>query len=141
MRLLSQLFKAGVRANRYARREKARIEYFNWRWNKLRNIHQLLVKDMLQPLEPFLNKMSSNEYIKLKEYIQDMDDWRDEINSHINDATQNHLSRYATAIKKVAMKSMKLCKKYRVYSDIQSIEYVASEKALYLNGKKHYTFT
>ena len=69
-----------------------------------------------------------------------MDDWRDEINSHINDARQNHLSRYATAIKKVAMKSMKLCQKYQVYSDIDSVEYVASEKAIYLNGKKHYTF-
>ena len=141
MGLLSQLFKAGVRANRYARREKARIEYFNWRWQKLMGIHQLVVKDFLQPLEPFLDKMSRNEYIKLNEYIQDMDDWRDEINRRINDATQNHLSRYATAIKKVAMKSIKLCKKYRLYSDIQSIKYVASEKALYLNGKKHYTFT
>ena len=141
MGLLSQLFKAGVRANRYARREKARIEYFNRRWQKLRDIHQLVVKDFLQPLEPLLDKMSRNEYMKLNEYIQDMNDWRDEINRHINNATQNHLSRYATAIKKVAMKSIKLCKKYRAYSDIQSIEYVASEKALYLNGKKHYTFT
>ena len=98
----------------------------------------MIVKDFLQPLEPFLNKMTTNEYIKLKEYIQDMDDWHDEINRHINDATQNHLSRYATAIKRVAMKSKKLCQKYRVYSDIQPIEYVPSEKALYLNGKKHY---
>lgn len=141
MGLLTQLFKAGVRANRYAQREKARIGVFNRRWQKLRDIHQLVVKDFLQPLEPFWDKMSGKEYIKLNEYIQDMNDWRDEINRHINNATQNHLSRYGTAIKKVAMKSIKLCKKYRVYSDIQSIEYVASEKALYLNGKKHYTFT
>ena len=141
MGLLSQLSKAWVRANRYARREKARIEYFNRRWHKLRDIQQLVVKDFLQPLEPFLDKMTRNEYIKLNEYRQDMNAWCDEINRHINDATQNHLSRYATAIKKVAMKSIKLCKKYRVYLNIQSIEYVASEKALYLNGKKHYTFT
>lgn len=140
MGLLSQLFKDRVSENRFSQAEKARMEYFNLRWQILWDIHQSVVKDFLQPLEPLWNKMSRNEYLKLNGYIQDMNDWRDEINRHINNATQSHLSRYATAIKKAAMQSMQLCQKYGVYPDIQSIEYVASEKTLYLNGKKYYTF-
>jgi hypothetical protein len=141
MGLLSQLFKARVSATQYSKTEKVRVENFNRRWKKLWNIHQSVVKDFLQPLEPLWDKMSRNEYLKLNGYIQDMNDWRNEINRHINNATQSHLSRYATAIKKTAMKSMELCQKYGVYPDIQSIEYVASEKTLYLNGKKYYMFT
>lgn len=141
MGLLSQLFKAKVSATQYSQTEKVRVEYFNRRWQKLWNIHQSVVKEFLQPLEPLWNKMSRNEYLKLNRYIQDMNDWRDEINRNINNATQSHLSHYATAIKKTAVKSMKLCQKYGVYPDIQSIEYVAGEKTLYLNGKKYYMFT
>jgi len=140
MGLLYQLFKIGVRAHRYEQRQKARINRFNSRWHKLRSIHNSVIEDFVHPLEPVLKERSVNEYIKLSEYIRDMTDWHDEINSHINDATQNNLSRYATAIKKVAIKSMKLCKKYEVYSDIESIEYIAKEKTLYMNGRKHYTF-
>lgn len=140
MGLLMQLFKSGVKSYRYAKREKSRIAYFNWRWEHLNEIRERVIDDFVIPLEPFIDCMTSNEHIKLNEYIQEMNDWYEEINRHINDATQNNLSRYATTIKKVAMKSIKLCKKYNVYTDIYSIEYVANEKALYLNEEKHYTF-
>ena len=140
MGLLSQLFKAGVSANRYTRRENDRIEYFNLRWHKLRDIHDLVVKDFLQPLEPFLGELTYNEYTKFNEYVEDMDEWRSVINENINNARQNHLSRYATSIKKAAMKSIKLCKKYGVYSDIHSVEYDGSRKMLMLNGKDRYCF-
>ena len=71
MGLLLQLFKAGVRANRYARREKDRVEYFNRRWHHLNDIHKLVIKDFLQPIHPFMEKMTNYEYMKLNEYIQD----------------------------------------------------------------------
>ena len=140
MGLLSQFVKALVRESQYAHREKASIEYFNLRWQQLTDIHQLVVKDFLQPLEPFSGDLTYNEYAKLNEYVKDMDEWRSVINTNINNARQNHLSRYATAIKKAAMKSIKLCKKYGVYSDIHSVEYDGSKKMLMLNGKDHYCF-
>jgi hypothetical protein len=141
MGLLSQLVRAGIRAHHDVRRAKARIEYFNWRWHKLVNIHQLVVNDFLKPLQPVSANMSATEYAKLTQYTRRMDYWHEEINQNINQATQKHLSQYATSIKNVAMTSMKLCKKYGVYSDIESLEYVSTEKTIYLNGEQHYTFT
>jgi len=129
-----------VRGLRRARKDKARIENFNSRWEHLTEIHRLTTKDFIEPLEPYASNMKSTEYLKFQELINDMNEWYNEINSNINQAKQSHLSRYATSIKKVAIRSIKLCKKYKVYPDIESVNYVASEKALYLNGNKHYTF-
>ncbi|MDZ7759473.1 MAG: hypothetical protein U5L00_04355 [Desulfovermiculus sp.] len=140
MGLLAQLFKTGVKSYHYANRKESRIEYFNWRWEHLNEIHQLVLDDFVIPLEPFLDNMTNNECIKLEKYVQKMSDWQNDIIRNINEANQNHLSSYATAIKKVAMKSMMLCKKYCVYSDIETVKYISSETAIYLNDEKHYTF-
>ena len=70
-----------------------------------------------------------------------MNYWYNYINKNIRYANQNDLSRYATAIKKVAMKAIKLCKKYGACKNIQSVEYVAVEKTIYVNGKKRYIFS
>jgi len=67
MGLLTQLFKSGVKSYRYAKREELRIAYFNWRWQHLNGVRQLVLDDFVIPLELFLDSMTTNEYAKLNQ--------------------------------------------------------------------------
>jgi len=122
----------------YVRRENARIDYFNWRWDKLVHIQMLIAQDFIDPLAAVASQLKACEEEQLAEYIEDMMAWHSSIAQHINDARQNHLSRYATACKKTAMTAIRLCKKYGVYTDIESVEYDAERKMIILNGQDHY---
>lgn len=137
----ASLFAKGIlREINYVRAQNARIDRFNAWWHGLNEIHRLVVQDFVEPLNDVTAQMTSNEYTYLTTYIQEMNSWHDEINAHINDARMNHLSRYATAIKRTAVKSMKLCQKYKVYGDIQSVTYDATRKMILLNGRDQYCF-
>jgi len=142
MRFLKSLIRAGVNtainAQQQARREQLRVAEFNDKWNRLVHFHNLVIKNFCTPLEPYFERMTEKEVMKLLEYIEDMDDWYDQINDLIDYATKGDLARYGTSIKKAALKSMNLCKKYSVYSDMHVIEYVADEKTIYLNGNRYY---
>lgn len=121
-----------------ANREDARVERFNEKWQRLNQIVDYVNGDFIGPLDRVADQMTEKELQKLQEYIADMSDWHHSINAHINEARQNHLSRYATAIKKTALKAMKLCQKYDVYTDIASVEYDGQRKMVLLNGVDQY---
>ena len=147
MGFLAKLFFAGIRDYRYAKRrrervqrEKEKVARFNERWQKLNHIYISVPKNFLVPLEPLQERLTNNELTKLYEYLVEMKWWRTHISNNINSARQSDLSRYAVCLKQVAIKSMKLCKKYGVRSDIQTIEYIAKKKILYLNGRKYCSF-
>lgn len=127
-------------AIREAKRAKARVDKFNARWHRLTHIHRLVTNEFVEPLNVNFSKLTVSEQNAINNYVGEMNEWFNAIRGNINNSGLKHLSRYATAIKKTAMKSMIICKKYGIYSDIVSVEYDASRKVLLLNGRDHYCF-
>lgn len=121
-----------------AEREAARVGRFNERWQRLLQIEDFVQTDFVSPLDDVMDRMTVNEYSKLCDYVVEMTNWSTAINDAINDARQQHLSRYATAIKRTTLKALGLCKKYKVYDDIETYEYVAQRKVIVLNGRDLY---
>jgi hypothetical protein len=82
--------------------------------------------------------MEPSERGRLLACMQEMEQLRNANNKDVNGCRQNHLSRYATTIKKLALEAISLCKKYGVYDDIEKFDYDASKKAITLNGHDIY---
>ena len=58
---------------------------------------------------------------------------------HVTEINEQHLKNYAVAVRKVAIGAMKLCQKYGIYSDIQTVTYDSRRKMIMLNGNDHYS--
>ena len=121
-----------------AEREADRIRKFNERWKRLTTIHEYLLNDFVRPLDSASERLTVSEYSKFVEYLEEVSSWNNAISSSIDDANQNHLTRYSTSIRKLAMKAIRLCQKYDVYGDIEAIEYVAKQKTIVFNGEALY---
>jgi hypothetical protein len=121
-----------------AERTAARIGRFNERWHRLTTIHDYVRNELLTPLDTASAKFTPLERGRLIGYASAMGEWFNAINSNVSNARQNHLSRYATAIKITAMRAIGLCKKYGVYNDITSYHYDARRKCVMLNGQELY---
>ncbi|MBL7004565.1 MAG: hypothetical protein ISR69_11120 [Gammaproteobacteria bacterium] len=124
-----------IQNQRYKMQSQAAVEKFNERWDRLGDIRNKILKNFIDGLT-----VNEAEYKKLNSLVESMNYLNDSINQNINDSNNSHLSKYATAIKRVAMLSIKLCIKYRIYSDINAIEYNAKEKVVYVNNEEFYYF-
>ncbi len=122
---------------RYRAQSQAAVERFNERWNRLTDIQNKVANAFVDEV---IEDINAKELEKLMSHINEMQFWNKEINENIDIAKNSHLSKYATRIKNVALMSIKLCKKYKKYSDIETVEYIAKEKMLYLNGEEFYYF-
>ena len=78
---------------------------------------------------------------KIDEYLDSFKKRQDH-NSHINEtidtATNRDLGRYATSIKNVALVTLGLCKKYRVFNDVDTYGYDSRKKMIQINGEDFY---
>jgi len=113
----------------------AAIERFNERLVRLRNIQNIIATEFVDEV---IEELHGKEAQKILSYIDEMQFWNNEIEENIEIANNSYLSKYATRIKNVALYSIKLCKKYNKYTDIETIEYIAKEKMIYLNGNEYY---
>jgi len=121
-----------------AERDAARLGRFNERWQRLTKTHASIIDDFVTPLDSVIDRMTALEHARLVDCTSAMWDWYHTINNSVNDARPNHLSHYATSIKKTAMKALSLCKKYDVRDDIASHAYDAARKMIVLNGQDRF---
>ena len=79
------------------------------------------------------DSLTKKENDTLVERLEEMRAWVEAISEDIDIATNAHLSKYATRIKSVALMAIKLCRKYEVYNDVDSVSYDAKRKMILLN--------
>ena len=120
---------------RYRRPSFAAVQRFNERWQRLGKIQNMVADDYIDGLSSVQDAMTMKEYEKLTERIEDMQGWAAAIGESIDIANNGHLSKYATRIKNVALAAIKLCIKYQVYSDLESVSYDAKGKMILVNGE------
>lgn len=131
---INDLLYYGVMANDNKQAANA-LAQVNARWKLLVDIHhdlqerfidkvlvQLNDKDKLM-LIPRLKKIAT-----LKQYVFD----------HMETVEARYLHQYAFCLKEAAMLAIKMCKKYKVYDDIESFKYNAETKMVELNGEGLY---
>ena len=119
-----------------AERQIARAHAFNERWEQLIKIRELIYDDFVVPA--LSNPLTPTENAKLCEYGTDMAEWQALINNDIETANQHDLNKFATSIKKTALKAIKLCIKYKNYDNLTSVNYNAQTKTIQINGKDYY---
>jgi len=117
-------------------RQIKRAHVFNERWEQLTKIRELIYNDFVVPA--LSNPLTPTENAKLCEYGTEMAEWQALINSDIETANQHDLNKFATSIKKTALKAIKLCIKYKNYDNITSVNYDAQKKTIQINGKDYY---
>ena len=113
--------------------ERFAEEDFNERWNRLVEIHNNLLNDFASPVLAS-GELTSAESAKLEQCLGKMNSWHAAINGDVENATQDHLARYASAIGKAAVQAIRLCGRYGIYDDITSVEYVSKREMVVLNG-------
>ena len=120
---------------RYRRQSNAAVQRFNERWQRLQKIQNMVADDYVNGLVSVQESLTQKEYDKLVERIRDSQEWADVIEKGIDVAVNADLSKYATSVKNVALMAIKLCIKYNVYDDIDSVSYDAGRKMIILNGE------
>jgi len=123
---------------RRAERINASVAAFNARWQKLNAIRGDIVERFVKPL--IEQPLTANELQQLNHDLEEVNGWGTAIAENINSATPGHLSRYATCIKRLVLRSLKLCQKYNVYANITSVEFTTYNKMVVLNGENLYCF-
>ena len=108
------------------------VGQFNERRQRLGNIHDDITE--------VLGNLNGDDYDALMPHIEEVLTWQKEINENLDQAQDKHLSEYATHLKNTAMLAIELCKKYEIYGDIKSFEYIEQIQLLKLNGVAFYFF-
>jgi hypothetical protein len=119
-----------------AERQIDRAKAFNERWQHLMKVRELIYNDFVTTA--LAHTLTPTESAKLCEYNNDMEQWQIVIANDIEIANQHDLNKYATSIKKTALKAIKLCIKYKLYSDITSVQYNAETKTIQINNQDWY---
>ncbi|MGB2985183.1 MAG: hypothetical protein WBE26_04815 [Phycisphaerae bacterium] len=149
-----------------------RLALFNERWQRLTAIHTEVTETLLNPIIAagsagvFGSSLSAQRDSEaLLRLVTDMCEWCEAISSNLPDTTSaafagyagpsdrangNHLRSYAAAIKNVALKAAKLCRKHRVIATIpmpgggavavadSELAYDAQRKMITVNGSDLY---
>lgn len=121
-----------------AEREIEREKKFDERYARLCAIQVLANERFLTPCENSQELMKEAELIRLAGYVSEMSEWQVAIDESRENARQNHLTKYSTAIRKSVVTAMKLCKKYGIGEPIDDVCYDAKEKTIKMNGKDLY---
>lgn len=120
-------------------RESEHVERFNQRRARVGSVHALAIQDFAIPLlQGASDRMTPKEHQKIGELTNNANYQGEFLMDHVGEANERHLNDYAIAIKRLAIVAMKLCQKYRVFSDICSVTYDARRKMIILNGNDHY---
>ena len=127
--------KTHLRNERRRTQSYAAVEKFNERLNRIRSI-QNDISDKF--VDKVISELNDQDLDRLMLAINDMQFWNNYIDENVDIANNSDLSMYATRVKKTGILAIKLCKKYGKYSDIDSVDYLAKEKEIQLNGKSIY---
>lgn len=133
MGLAHRLTRDLFRAYDAARRDQQRIDRFNEKWKRLNAIAEEVREHCVLPLVLMSADLNGKELDKLQDHWNDVVDWSSAIANDIDGAQLRHLSQYATAIKRVTLYAVKLCQKYSVLNDIESVRYNAASKSILIN--------
>ena len=126
--------------SRYRQQSFAAVQRFNERLQRLRKIQNMVSDDYVDGLVSGQDSLTMKEDDNLADRIEDMQSWATAISENVDIANNGHLSKYATRVKTVAMTAIKLCMKYEVYDDIDSVMYQAKRKMILLNGEDFFFF-
>ena len=122
-----------LRSGQRRRQSYESIQKFNERWARLQRIQDLVSDNFVDELASINDSLTKKENDTLVERLEEMRAWVEAISEDIDIATNAHLSKYATRIKSVALMAIKLCRKYEVYNDVDSVSYDAKRKMILLN--------
>jgi hypothetical protein len=136
--ILRTLVREGIKEVQAAYSESERLERRKERLQNLGRAHVLIIQDFIKPLCADLQKISQRDAERINRYLVAMTERGDEILNNPNDTTDSDVSRYAKSIKMAALVAISLCKKYEIYSNIQSVRYDPSSKMIVLNNQDHY---
>lgn len=112
-------------------RQQTSIDKFNEKWHRLIDVHESIIKHFLKPLKDQL--IDEQIADKLIAYANDAVVLRESIKSNINTCYASELSKYATALKKLALLAVKVCTKLQLYDDTENVTYNAPSKSILLN--------
>ena len=111
---------------------------FDDRWNRLIDNQNKISDNFIDELAEFQDQQTQEEYDTLMSYIEEMNDQNRYINEIIDTATNRDLGHYAKTIKNVALVTLGLCQKYRVFNDVDTYGYDTGEKTIQINGEDFY---
>ncbi|MDX8397320.1 MAG: hypothetical protein R8K49_03265 [Mariprofundaceae bacterium] len=110
---------------------------FNERWERLGHIQADLTEKFINEV---LGQLSSEEHDEFMPHIEEILGWQKKIHDNFSEVSSKHLSAYAQHLKNTAMLAIKLCKKYEIYNDINSVNYTDNSQILSLNNEEFYFF-
>ena len=115
-------------------RDAEEAEEFNERWNRLVEIQGDMLDEFLFPVL-ISDELTASDSADLEKCLGELVSWFDAINGNLENVRRDRLSGYAAAIAEAAVKAIRLCGKYGVYGDIQSVEYVSRREMIVVNGE------
>lgn len=131
MGIFWKLARGVISGHRKMQRDNQKVAELNEKWDRLNQCLIALDSDFLQPLFED-DPLSIAEHDRLVSDIEKAVDWKEAINANVEHVGRRELSQYATSIKSL---TFKLCKKYSVFSDIESVRYNTATKTVLLNDQ------
>ena len=132
MGLFWQMARAFAREHKKSQRENDRIRQLNEKWQRLNQCVLVLKDEFIMPLIDDAI-ITNAEDDRLAVAMEKVTDWADSIDANINSIGRQELSQYATSIKNLTLMTIKLCAKYSIFTDIESVRYNTATKTILLN--------
>jgi hypothetical protein len=118
----------------YRNMSNSATERWNERWSRLGDIQNILAESFIDAV---WDDLTDKEYEKMDKLVTDMQLHVSKISCNMEGARQGDLSKYATRIKNAGVFAIKMCIKYEVYNNIESVEYNTKEKMIYLDSTEY----
>jgi len=109
----------------------------NTRFESLVDIHEDLQQRFITKV---LAQLNDKDALQLTDRIKKIETLKQQISEHTKSIETRDLHQYAFSLKEAAMLAMKLCKAYKVYNNMKSINYNAETRMIELNGEELYFF-
>jgi len=137
--IIKTLVREGLKEVGRAYGENKRLEWRKLRLQQLGRVHVLVHQDFIKPPSDNISGLSSKDAERVNRRLVTMNERGEALLGDNADLSDAGVSRYATAIKLAAIMSISLCKKYGIYSGIESVKHDASRKMNLLNDHDHYS--
>jgi hypothetical protein len=105
------------------------------RLERIHNTMLLNYRDLINRVQSSLRQNECQQLIKCRD---EAEDWRRTIRSDLQYMMQGNISKYATRVRTLALKTLKLSQKYGIDPNIRSVQYDSPSKMLRINDKNTY---
>jgi hypothetical protein len=116
--------------------QDAKLKKFNEKWHHLNKVKDHLAANFIAPMNGC--EVSEAKNRKLLACWDDVVNCQSAIAANINNCSMTDLSKYATALKRLSLHALAMCKMLNIYNDIEECHYNADEKSIFLNGSVLY---